>query len=128
MRKRTLTVVAAIAIAIATLAPSPVARTQTAPRFEYLRVEPYVTVTDTIERGIPTRFHKFAGYRGCLAGNADWLCRQFEHTSASASDSGLRTALATLGNEGWELVSAVKEDHGPHVDGALTYLFKRQRQ
>ena len=85
--------------------------------FEYLRVTPFsVSVPIGLDR-ISLR----EGYRACLAAETEWSCREFRPTTTS--DSALRTVLATLGAEGWELVSAVKED-GPTA--ALTYLFKRQ--
>ena len=84
--------------------------------FEYLRVTPF-----TVPIPASNHISMHEGYRACLAAAAEWSCREFR--PANTSDSALRAVLATLGNEGWELVSAVKED-GP--TSALTYLFKRQ--
>jgi hypothetical protein len=57
-----------------------------------------------------------------VAGIDAWNCRQFPPTESS--ETALRNALATLGNDGWELVAAVAEQPTNSVD--LTYLFKRQ--
>jgi hypothetical protein len=123
MKRLTLTIAALMAIVTAMLAPSFVARAQSGPRFDYLRVVPYRVVTRT--PGHITG--RWAGYRACLAGSTEWTCREFE--PMDNSDTGLRTTLATLGDEGWELVSAVDERHDVNSDfGGLTYLFKRQRQ
>ena len=85
--------------------------------FEYLRVTPF-SVSIPIA---PNQVGFAPGYRACVAAATEWTCREFR--PETLSDSPLRTVLATLGSEGWELVSAVKED-GP--TSALTYLFKRQ--
>ena len=122
MRKLSLTVVAAIAVITATLAPSLVARAQTAPRFEYLRVTPYRADMMTPGRLI----QRWGGYRACVAASNEWTCREFEQTDLP--NGALPTMLATLGNEGWELVSAVDEKHELNGSfGGLTYLFKRQK-
>lgn len=88
-----------------------------APRFEYVRVTPYLFVRAE-GQGVVER----VGYRACVATSTEWTCRQFESTEPS--DVALRTALVTLGNEGWELVSAVDETPS-EVHRGLTYLFKR---
>jgi hypothetical protein len=127
MRTLSLTVVAFIALVAAMFAPSLVARAQSAVRFEYLRVTPYHAVTET-----PGRInYRWAGYRACVAASSEWTCREFDADGSSnvALNVALRTTLATLGNEGWELVSAVDERHELNTTfGGLTYLFKRQRQ
>ena len=46
--------------------------------------------------------------------------------SADVSNAPLRSMLATLGNEGWELLSAVNEEPNLTNPIGLTYLFKRQ--
>jgi hypothetical protein len=127
MRKLSLSVVAVIAVVAAMFAPSLVARAQSAVRFEYLRVTPYPANLAT-----PGRInYRWVGYRACVAASSEWTCREFEADGSSndALHIALRTTLATLGNEGWELVSAVDERHELNTTfGGLTYLFKRQRQ
>jgi hypothetical protein len=70
----------------------------------------------------PNEVQERQGYRACVAGINQWTCREFSPAGPSAD--ALRTALVTLGNEGWELVSSVQEEDAPMH--ALTYLFKRQ--
>lgn len=125
MLKLSLSVAAILAVIVGMTAPSLVGRaqSQSAVRFEYLRVTPYQAVTETPGRII----YRWAGYRACAAMSSEWTCREL---SGDNLNDALRTTLATLGNEGWELVSAVVEN--PEINtrdgGALTYLFKRQRQ
>ena len=120
MTKLSLTVAAIIAVITAMFAPSLIAGQQSATRFEYLRVAPYHTVIQT-----PGHVqYKWAGYRACVAVSTEWTCRDFEHNASDA----LPTTLATLGNEGWELVSATDRNDEQLDRGGLTYLFKRQRQ
>lgn len=102
--------------AVASLVDGASAQAAASP-FEYLRVTPF-SVSIPIA---PNQISFAPGYRACVAAATEWTCREFR--PETVSDSALRTVLATLGNEGWELVSAVKED-GP--TSALTYLFKRQ--
>jgi hypothetical protein len=121
MRKLSLTVVAVMSVITAMFVSSVIARAQSAVRFEYLRVVPYHAVTETPGRS----GYRWAGYRACVAASTEWTCREFEDSSIAA----LRTTLATLGNEGWELVSAVDERHEMNtIFGGLTYLFKRERR
>jgi hypothetical protein len=117
MRKLSLAGFAVIALSMAMFVPSLIGRAQSAGRFEYVRVTPYL-----VNPMNPARI----GYRACVATTGEWICRQFE--SKDSSDAGLRTALATLGNEGWELVSAADDPPGESIPEGLTYLFKRQRQ
>jgi hypothetical protein len=42
------------------------------------------------------------GYRACVAGVNEWLCREFKPTESSSA--ALRIALVSLGNEGWVIV------------------------
>ena len=118
MTTLSLSVVALIAIIAAMFASSLVASAQSAARFEYNRVTPYGRMHTEGRIG-----NIRIGYRACLAATDGWTCSDFE---PQASDAAFRTALATLGNEGWELVS-VSADPSPSPYG-LTYLFKRQRQ
>ena len=118
---KAIVVVAALAAVVLFTAVSSLtggARAQTVVTpFEYLRVTPFsVEMPMGVDR---VTFRE--GYRACLAAATDWNCREFR--PASSSDSALRPVLATLGSEGWELVSVVKES-GPR--DAMTYLFKRQ--
>ena len=120
MMKLALSVVALIAVIAAMFAPSFVGRAQSATRFEYGRVAPY-SVSQADGRVVYLR----VGYRACVAATDEWTCRDFG--PQESSDAALRTALATLGNEGWELVSTPNANSSVSAD-ALTYLFKRQRQ
>jgi hypothetical protein len=120
--KLSVTVGAFLAVITAMSAPSLVgrARAQSAVRVEYLRVIPHRVATETPGRVV----HRWAGYQACVAAGSSWNCRQFH-----AENSALHTTLARLGDEGWELVSAVDERHEADGSfGGLTYLFKRQRQ
>jgi hypothetical protein len=121
MRKLSLAVVSAIALIAALSAPSLVARQQSVVRFEYLRLTPYLGAVQQVGTTI-TASNSFGGVRACVATSAEWACRNFQ--APSASEDATRTALVTLGNEGWELVSA------GYVDGQTSgaYLFKRQLQ
>jgi hypothetical protein len=116
MMKLSVAVAAVLAVVTAVFAPSLTARAQSGARFEYARVTPYQAVTRTpghVE-------YKWAGYRACVAASSEWTCREFD---------ALPTTLATLGSEGWELVSAVDGRHELNGGfGGLTYLFKRPRQ
>lgn len=111
----------AIAVAIAAFAPSLTARVQS-PRFEYLHVRPYGVILPATPQPGVIRVERPA-YRACVAASPEWTCRTFEPDPNTRvdSDDALRLALLTLGNEGWEMVSAL--DDRP----AMTYLFKRQR-
>ena len=87
-----------------------------ATQYEYLRVLP-VEMDFPVT---PTSIRQSTGYRACVAGRSEWTCREFPPTESS--EAALRTTLATLGTEGWELVSVV-DDSETH--SGLTYLFKR---
>jgi hypothetical protein len=93
------------------------AQSRNGSRFDYLRVTPYLP--DPLN---PAR----VAYRACVAASTEWTCREFE--SKDSPDAPLRTTLATLGQEGWELVSAVDETPDVSLPDGLTYLFKRQSQ
>jgi hypothetical protein len=111
-----------IAFAIALFAPALTARAQSGARFEYLRVVEYYTAAPTLPLG-RIGVGRLA-YRACVAASPDWTCRNFEPTENT--DDALRMTLFTLGNDGWELVSAV--DDTPERDNGLTYVFKRQQR
>ena len=116
-----LALVAIIVTVASTSTPSFTARAQTVARIEYARVTPYIVSSHKSPNHVQPRY----GYRACVAAISEWKCREFE--PADASTGSLRTTLATLGNEGWELVSAVNEDPvASNPSGMLTYLFKRQ--
>ena len=122
MSKVSLALVAVVVVVAATFSPSLVVRAQSPTRIEYMRVTPYrqqVPESASAVHAVQER----RGYRACVAGMNDWACRDFPPTQSSSD--ALRTTLATLGSEGWELVSAVDEDPGLGTVG-LTYLFKRQ--
>jgi hypothetical protein len=119
MVKLALSAAAVIAVVAAMFAPSVVAQ-QGVQQLDYVRVTPHIfTVSDG-----PNRAREWVGYRSCQAAHSEWTCRKFESTESG--DVALRTALVTLGNERWELVSAVQETRGENLPG-LTYLFKRPR-
>ena len=116
MTKILLALVAAAVVLGTFLAPALIARQQAVTRFEYLRVAPYGGMVQ--ERG-QTMLVTFLGYRACIAGSADWVCRDF----AQANSDALRNVFVILGNEGWELVSAPYDSQELAVG---TYLFKRR--
>jgi hypothetical protein len=97
----------------------------TSTRWEYARLSPAFFPT---EMGLFTG----AGYQACVAEAERWTCRDFRppwasesaDPSVSGSDTALRKAFASLGSEGWELVSVVVEPNTV----ASSYLFKRQRR
>jgi hypothetical protein len=110
-------VIAATVLASAILVPSLGVRAQGFTKIEYARVTSFVVHWPTSANSVQSR----AGYRACVAGVSAWTCRDFQPTESSAE--ALRIALATLGNEGWDLVSAVNEEP---TTSSMTYLFKRQ--
>ena len=126
MAKLSLALAAALVTVAAVLfAPSLTARAQS-PRFEYLHLSPYGVISPSAPRPGVIRVERPA-YRACVATSPEWTCRPFEPDANTPvnSDDALRLALHTLGNEGWEMVSAV--DDTPDKDDGMTYLFKRQR-
>ena len=122
MLKLSLAVVAVVALVTATSALSLSVRAKSATRIEYVRVTPHALETRTSPNSIQFRY----GYRACVAAAHEWTCREFQPTESS--EAALRTTLATLGNEGWELVAAINEDPNRANPRGLTYLFKRQLQ
>ena len=118
MSKGTLSLAGFLVVTTAMLAPSLTARTQSAGRFEYLRLSPYGA---NVPQG-PGRVQHRSGYRACMAALPDFTCREFAPTSEAA----LSTALATLGTEGWDLVSVVEADPDRSYPLGLMYVFKRQ--
>ena len=112
--------VAAVLVAITAMFGPSLTAQQSAPRFEYVRVAPYTYRTPSGASAVLER----VGYKACVAASSDWTCRDFQ--SLEPADAALRTTLNTLGNEGWELVSAVNEEPSQYHTG-LTYLFKRAR-
>jgi hypothetical protein len=128
MRKLSLAAVSAIALGAALSAPSLIARQQNIARFEYLRLTPYLGTVTSIQPSTTSPSGAMTpgsasltpgGVRACVAASAEWTCRRFD--GQASADDGFRTALVTLGSEGWELVSADAETPG-------AYLFKRQVQ
>jgi hypothetical protein len=96
-----------VAIVVGGISASVVARQQQTGRvqFEYLRA--------TVTQG-------WSSYQACVATATEWACRDFPTST--------REMFATLGNEGWELVSAMNESHDQtKAPRGLTYMFKRQR-
>jgi hypothetical protein len=111
--KLSLTFLSIVAIASALVSADGL-RAQSSTSFEYLRVAPYY-----VSQQSGRMMYQRTAYRGCLATTGQFNCREF----GGASDSTLLAMLATLGDEGWELVSVVDEKD-PVLDG-LTYFFKR---
>jgi hypothetical protein len=120
MSKTLLAAAAILTVIVASLASSLTARAQSAARIEYARVTPYIVRLPLDAHSVQERH----GYRACVASMSEWACREFAPTDSSSA--ALRTTLATLGSEGWELVSAVNEDPTVTSPIGLTYLFKRQ--
>jgi hypothetical protein len=99
MRKSLFAVVAVTVVIGAMLGSSLVARSQAAARFEYTQLFPYSELDPHAQfRQVWSR----VGYRACVAASAEWTCRDFRESSV---DAGYRTALSTLGREGWELIT-----------------------
>ena len=120
MTKRTLSLAGFLVVTTAMLAPSLTARTQSAARFEYLRLSPYGA---NVPQG-PGRVQHRSGYRACVAALPGWTCREFAPTESS--EAALSTTLATLGSEGWDLVNIVQADPDRSYPLGLMYMFKRQ--
>ena len=120
MSKLWLGLVAVVVMFAAMITPSRNVRAQSATPFDYARVAPFV-VNTTVG---PNRVQQSTGYRACIAGKDEWTCRDFKPTD---STDALRTALATLGSEGWELVSVLDENPPNYSPHGLTYFFKRPR-
>ena len=122
MAKLSLALAAAVvAVATVVTAQTLTARAQNIGKFEYLRATPYIQQTQQPNQ---TTF-RFVGYEACIAATTDWRCRTFE--SKESSTIALREMLVTLGNDGWELLSAVSENPDQYPD-RLTYFFKRQQR
>lgn len=119
MSRISLAVVAVAVVAMATFTSSLSVRAQSATRFEYLRLAPYILQTRVSADAVRER----QGYKACVAGIEEWTCREFSPSDSSTDP--LHTALATLGHEGWELVSSAQEEE-LSARHSLTYLFKRQ--
>jgi hypothetical protein len=114
-----LALAAVIAVVAAMFAPAFVARAQQGPpRFEYLQVTAHGRRTVNS----PGRVDIIAGYRACVAAADEWQCREF--TPAASSGAAM---FSTLGNEGWELISALDVRWFDENHPSPTYLFKRQR-
>lgn len=122
MSKTSLTLLGAVVILTTMFESSLVVRAQSSPRIEYLRATPFLVHIPVAANRVSERI----GYRACVAGNTDWACREFQPPTESSTDA-LRDALATLGNDGWELVSAIQEDSAWTGIHGLTFLFKRHR-
>jgi len=120
MSKISLAFVAFVVVVTPMFASSLVVRAQSSPRIEYLRATPFLVHIPVAANRVSER----TGYRACVAGNTEWTCREFQPTESSTD--ALRNALATLGNDGWELVSAIEEDSAWTGIHGLTFLFKRQ--
>lgn len=120
MSKISLALVAVVLTAMFT--SSFIVRAQSAQRFEYVRVTPYIARIPVAASAVQERI----GYRACAARLSEWVCQEFPPTEPSTEP--LRNVLVNLGNDGWELVSAVGADPGFDRFGTngLTYLFKRQ--
>jgi hypothetical protein len=116
MKKSWLAALVVVAILAGTLGRSVLARTQSSGRFEYTKVAAYSALVQHAQLG---QVWSRVGYRACQATSADWTCRDF--APENSADAGLRTALVTLGSEGWELVVL---DHDEGI--GQTFWFKRR--
>ena len=108
MKQLLLAAIGAALLFAAVSAPSLIARQQSAVSFEYLRLAPYSGPMLLNGRQVLTTD---VGLRACVAAAADWSCRGFGPPQSSP-EIALRTALFTLGSEGWELVSAGHDTEG----------------
>lgn len=119
MKKSPLVVLVAAVVVAGLFGSSLIARNQSTARFEYTQLTPFSELIPHAKFG---QVWSRVGYRACVAASAEWTCRDFKESSA---DEGYRTALATLGREGWELITPYHES----ADGMTrTLLFKRQLQ
>ena len=113
--------VVGVALLVGAISASSTAEPQgkAAPRFEYLDLTPTVMSP----AGPNIRFT----YSACIARtDLNLACRSFE--SRVSARHAQQTALATLGAEGWELVSAMGSAWNPFEDPTLKdYVFKRQK-
>ena len=119
MSNNSLAFVAVVVIVGAMLTPTRIVRAQSAARFEYARVTPYLYSTEVAQK----KTEWTTGYQACVADTTQWTCRDFKPRE---STDPLRTALATLGSEGWELVS-VADEYPDRTPRHLSYFFKRPR-
>lgn len=123
MTRFSLTAAAVIVASVGLFTLSPT-RAQGAARFEYT----YVTTHQRLYQGqgVPGGVTTTAGYRACLAAGSQWTCRDFDRAdlSGAALTAAWATALTTLGDEGWELVSVV---YDPQSSLNPTHIFKRRR-
>jgi hypothetical protein len=119
MRPLVLVIGGAVLVLVALSTPAVLARQQSPVRFEYLRLAPY-SGSMLVDGRVTMTVH--VGLRACVAAAADWTCRDFPATQ-SGQDSSLRTALVTLGAEGWELVSSGYDAEGRTAEN---YMFMRQ--
>jgi len=103
---------AAVVLAVATLT----AKQPTPRRWEYLVLSP------GLRGNLDTTQH---GYEACEAKNAEWTCRPFRSLPTEFGDDALRRALATIGAEGWELVSVLEQPQNQGYPVGRTYLLKR---
>jgi hypothetical protein len=117
MRRATFIAVTLLVVLIGAFNVHSVARAAASSRFEYLHLTPGLPRPDPA----PVKFRQ--GYQACVAGAAAQKCREFE--DPEWQERALDTALATLGNEGWELVSVIDRS-GTGTPKGLTYIFKRQ--
>ena len=113
MSKTSLVALSVVALVAAAFASTGGVRAQSSASIEYLRVAPH-RVSQTTGKMIVWR----TAYRACVATTGPLECRDF----GGGSESAVLIILATLGSEGWELVSVVKEDKS--MDGP-SYFFKR---
>ena len=120
MSKISLAAVSVLVLIAIAFAWSEAPRAQGSTQFEYVRAYPYKARQEIANRDGSRGVVERTAYRACRAAGSEWSCR--DYPTPGAADAALRTMLATMGNEGWELVSAV--DEGEQYDG-LTYLFKR---
>ena len=123
MRTRSIGLAAIAALAaIAFTIPTLMARQQVATSGRYLRLTPGLRFGMDFDMS-----QRPMGYQACEAKDAAWKCRDFKSADQQSNDDALRRALATLGAEGWELVSTIEQSGTVVYPVGLTYLLKRQQ-
>ena len=107
-------------VLVALVASTVLARQSPPPtRWEYLQLVP----------GLPSTGEALqpAGYRACQAAGSGWTCRSFETQKDADAQDALPRARASLGADGWELVTAIDQTIHLSYPKGLTYMFKRQQ-
>ena len=121
MRTRSIGFAAIAALAaVAFTIPTLTARQRSTTKWEYVRLTPGLRFGMDYDMS-----QRPMGYQACEARDAAWKCRDFKSADQQSNDDALRRALATLGAEGWELVSTIDQSGNIVYPVGLTYLLKR---